>query len=155
MLDLSSYTGLSLQFDTKKNKLLIDANNTTFCSENNFKLEDLKPTLLNRILIYPEYIYTEYRKIYNCCDKEKFENTKLKHNLIMIPPNLLGIEYAKTHCYTSPLRTPTKSACILECIYGVMTVLIQVRKPRGAENECEVFESALIKAKKILSNYIE
>jgi oxalate decarboxylase/phosphoglucose isomerase-like protein (cupin superfamily) len=135
-------------YDNRKDKL-IPSLDVVIGNTETIPLDDVRATLLNKTIRYPDYVYIEYRRMFSKNDEKKFNENNLKHNLLIIPPNLLGIEFAKTHCYTSPHKEESHMACILECVYGVMTVVLQARKPRViAEDPAEVFEVGILKAKR-------
>lgn len=148
MIDLTSYLGIPIEYDNRKDKLIID-DNINVCNIEITNTEEVRPTLLNKTIKYPDYIYTEYRKLNKKTDQDKLFKCGLKHNLLVIPPNLLGIEFAKTHCYTHPHEDKPKLSCVLECVYGVMTVVMQSRKPKECNKDpYEIFEVGLVKAKR-------
>jgi oxalate decarboxylase/phosphoglucose isomerase-like protein (cupin superfamily) len=148
MLDLSTYLGIPLMYDNRKDKLL-PSSEVVIGETCVIPLEDVRATLLNKTIKYPDYVYVEYRRMFHKDHEKKFMEHNLKHNLLIIPPNLLGIEFAKTHCYTSPHKVDNSMAVVLECVYGVMTVVLQTRKPReNLEDPAEVFEVGILKAKR-------
>lgn len=153
----SKQLGLNVSINTTQCRFIyneddfknIDDKILKLCQHN---ITDLQPILINDLIDLPKNIYTEIRNIYD----EKLP-TSFRHNLILLPPQMVGIEYNKTHVYTSPtLATNLKAkikklSCILECVYGACVVTVQHRKPL---NECyepehpEVYEAGIAKLAK-------
>lgn len=110
-------------------------------------LGDIKDILLNNQIEYPDYVYSEARGVYSKPHEDIFVETKIKHNLIYMPNTMLGVEFVKSHIYTSKyvefksaqsvkklmnavkgkVDDKPKFASILECIYGSCVVILQRR----------------------------
>jgi len=137
-------------------------------------LNDLRDILLNNQIEYPSYVYSEARGVYHKYHEELFVNSKIKHNLIYLPNTMLGVEFVKSHIFTSPfvnVKSPqsvkkilsasrgkvdksAKFATILECDYGSCVVILQNRASsidtdKGyATSVHEVSEAGIAKIKK-------
>ncbi len=133
-------------------------------------LDDFRKLLLNPVIEYPSHVYTEYRDVYSKNSLELFKGMGVRHNIIYIPNSMLGIEFNKTHIYTSKhvglkknstlksittnkSKTTIQFACILECLNGSCAVLLQNRKlPEDYIDQNlkdpEIYESGIVKLKK-------
>lgn len=124
MLDLQGISELPIQFDTETGKFVLDE--TLQCqNDNEVKLTEIIPILLNKYLKYPEIVYT--RKI-NICKKEEKDSSKYSYDLISLPPGLLGIEFNKTHIYHSD-ESQGKYASVVQVLNGEMYAIIQKNRP--------------------------
>lgn len=120
-----------------------------------YSLEQLKPTLVNPLVNLPEHIYTEYRHVEQSLEKKR--SSGIYQNFLILPPQMIGIEFCKTHIYTSPFLAKNwkarvkKIAYMLTCVQGSCIVTLQIRKPREEwieENKPEIFECGLAKLTK-------
>lgn len=160
-------TGLPINLNTSTCFLQVPNNLFEKFDEKIYKLEDLKDSLLNQDLENPEYIYSEYRGIYKKDNSKSFEQVNVHHNLIVLPSQMVGVEFSRSHIYTSKLlhendlkteivlnKKKVKShkfACVLEPILGSCIVLFQVRKPKESwlvANSPEIIEAGVVKLKK-------
>jgi hypothetical protein len=143
-------------------------------SVQDISLDDIKDILLNNQIKYPDYVYTEARGVYQKIHEKLFIDSGVKHSLIYLPNSMLGVEFVKSHIYTSPfiekinstsvkkilnaikgkVEVDAKFAAILECIYGNCVVIMQRRITKSnpkdiyASSTHDVIESGIAKLKK-------
>lgn len=147
MVDLYNISSLPIQFDF---------NNSSFVFQECVKcgnqvkvsLSNLIPALLNKTLRYPEVVYEENEDMYSDEDQDIFSNGLIHYDIVVLPAGLLGIEYIKTHIYYSP-KSEGKVATIVECLYGILTVLIQKNKPKDElDFDTSVEEGIMVKLRR-------
>jgi len=111
-------------------------------------LQNLLPALLNKSLRYPEDVYEENEDLFTTQDEELFKKSLLHYDIIVLPAGLLGIEYIKTHIYYSP-KSEGKYSSVVECLMGILTVLIQKNKPKDEYDfDTAVEEGIMIKLRR-------
>lgn len=147
MIDLQDISSLPIQFDFSEGTFVF--NECVKCSKlEKIPLSELTPALLNKTLKYPEIVYEEGENLYEDIDEEVFQGSNLKYEVIVIPAGLLGIEYIKSHIYYSP-ASEGKYGCMVECLYGMLTVLIQKNKPKDElDFDTSVEKGMMIKLRK-------
>lgn len=118
MLDLSSFCGVSLKYDELTGKLVIDEDYDF--DEEYISLNHIEPILLNKFLKYPEQVYRRITNVRSGADIE----SSINYNIYEIPSGLLGVEYIKTHIYSSEFKK-NKSSCVIEVVKGDLKVIIQ------------------------------
>jgi oxalate decarboxylase/phosphoglucose isomerase-like protein (cupin superfamily) len=116
-------------------------------------LEYVRPCLLNTELDVPVHLYRIYQgldiKVGSLEDVDK----NYQYDLLLMPPNVTGVEYSKTHGHATPI-IPNKNISypvIIEVLFGVGTFLFQKLNPNFdplLAVEPEVSEVYMIKAKK-------
>lgn len=147
MIDLQGALSLPLKFDPAKNVFVYPDHIKCRKSET-VRLINLIPTLLNKSLRYPENVYHENIDLFCSNDAEVFDSEQIHHELIVLPSGLLGIEYIKSHVYYSPFEKG-KSSSMVECIYGILTIIIQKNKPKDAlDFDTSVEEGMIVKLRK-------
>ena len=147
MIDLYSISSLPIQFNFSDSSFIfhdcINCRNRIKVS-----LSNLIPALLNKSLRYPEYVYEENEGLYSTNDQSFFNGTPLHYDIVVLPAGLLGIEYIKTHIYFSP-ESEGKTASFIECLYGILTVLIQKNEPKEEfDFDTSVNEGIMIKLRR-------
>lgn len=121
MIDLSDICGLPISFD--KESATISYDKCVSCSNlDNVSLVSIIPTLLNKYLKYPEYVYSHHRNIVHIDDLAGLNG--FSYDIIVVPYGLLGIEYIRTHVYHSQ-EVEGKYDCIVEVLSGALTVVLQ------------------------------
>ena len=147
MINLQDLLSFPSLFDKKDNSLIFPSN-VSFSRSSTITLDDLRPILLNRTLMYPKDVYTEFVDVYFNKDYEKYNKYDLHFNIIVIPTGLLGIEYNKTHIFFQE-KSKTKLCCLVEVIFGYATIVLQKIKPKDKyQIGTEVEEVVIIKAQK-------
>lgn len=91
-------------------------------------ISEISPILLNKSLKYPETVYNQCMGVSR--DVSVREGS-VRCNLFHIPSGLLGIEFNRTHVYTSNEQRG-KSACLVEVMEGELTIILQ--KDKQAED---------------------
>lgn len=147
MIDLYSTSSLPIQFDFCKSGFVFQE---CVSCRNQIKvsLANLIPALLNKSLRYPEVVYEENEDMYSIEDAEMFDKHTLHYDIVALPAGLLGIEYIKTHIYYTP-ENKGKIATYVECLYGILTVLIQKNEPKDElDFDTSINEGIMIKLRK-------
>lgn len=117
-------SGLDLDFDEDNDQFIMG--DQVMC-QNCYRvtLDEMVPTLLNKSLRYPQYVYTFHEKVVH---QDHMHSSvwqdNLRYDIFHLPSGLLGIEYNKTHIFYTE-GDSTKAACILEVIAGEVTVVMQ------------------------------
>jgi len=147
MISLQDYSGLPLLLNNQ-DYTLQPAGEVSLENLERVKLDIIRPTLLNRTLKYPVYVYTEYSDV--CLQKHAsiLKKSKLHYNILVLPPGLLGIEYNKTHIF-SPDKDQNDITGIIDIVHGRGLVLIQKLKEKDSLSiETEVDFVSLFVVKK-------
>lgn len=119
MIDLSGVSGLPIKFDAEKVTIYFD--DCVNCGNIvKVPLSEMIPILLNKFLKYPELVYSHHCNITN----GEGALDKLTYDIITIPYGLLGIEYIRTHVYSSDYAEG-KFDCMVEVLTGKLTVVLQ------------------------------
>ncbi len=112
-LDLRKTLGFSVQID---NGEVVDSE-LSYVSSQSYAIKDMKSQLLNPDITCPEIFYTRYLGF----DKDSIYKEKgIKINLMVVHPNLAGIEFVKT----KGVRT-SKFPKIIEVVQGAGTIIMQ------------------------------
>ncbi|MCA9381188.1 hypothetical protein KC678_02895 [Candidatus Dojkabacteria bacterium] len=121
MIDLTDICGIPLFLDEETGNLTY-AECVACHNQKDVSISDIIPVLLNKFLKYPEQVYKHYVGMQN--GGEDFKASGVSYDVIHLPHGLLGIEYSKTHVFSS---TPSanKYSCMIEVSKGELTVLIQ------------------------------
>lgn len=82
-------------------------------------LDSMMPVLLNKYIRYPESVYSETIYRQTCRD-----NQGLRLYFIHIPPNLLGVEFTKTHVYYIK-KLEQKYAGFVQVLSGQVKLIAQ------------------------------
>jgi oxalate decarboxylase/phosphoglucose isomerase-like protein (cupin superfamily) len=134
--NLKSSSGLPLYFTGEE----LQSEKFQASSSSTIELEDIRPQLLNQELDCPDTFYTKYKDVDN--EDEHFKKQDLRVNMILMKPNLAGIEFVKskaTKCKNYPR--------LFEIVYGGGNVLLQ--KYVGPE-ENKVFRLQVKKGSKFI-----
>ncbi len=129
MINLQDISGLPLLLDTLNN-LLHPAGEIYYKDIDNVRLKNIRPILLNKTLRYPSFVYYEYQDICLKRHRKIFSKNKLHHNILILPPGLLGIEFIKSHIF-APDKDQNDITTIVEVLYGSGVVLFQEVKEKG------------------------
>lgn len=134
--NLKSSSGLPLYFTGEE----IQSEEFEASSSSTVELDDIRPQLLNQELDCPDTFYTKYKDIDN--KDGHFKKQDLRVNIILMKPNLAGIEFVKskaTKCKSYPR--------LFEIVYGGGNILLQ--KYIGPE-ENKVFRLQVKKGDKFI-----
>lgn len=144
MIDLSEVCGLPVQFDNENISFVL-ADDLNCDGEDQVKLSEIVPILLNKYLKYPEVVYKHRKNIFF---KDNQPN-RISYDMICIPFGLLGIEYIKTHVYYSP-EVVGKYDCVIEVLQGEMIVVMQKNQPKEDEWQYDTYveDLAIVTLKK-------
>ncbi len=147
MIDLFSSSSLPISYDPNSDRFIFT--DALRCNQyKKIELRKLIPALLNKTLKYPELVYSETEEIYFQDDAEIFASNPVKYEVIVLPPGLLGIEFIKSHIYYTQ-EEKGKYSCIVECLSGILTVIIQKNKQKDEfDFETSIKEGILITLRK-------
>jgi len=90
-------------------------------------LDYVRMVLLNRELDVPIHLYRVYTDLKEPGSKG-LANGKYHYDLLVMPPNVAGVEYVKTHGHMTPVANEKKGLTypvLIEILYGSATFLIQ------------------------------
>jgi oxalate decarboxylase/phosphoglucose isomerase-like protein (cupin superfamily) len=149
MIDLQSCCSLSIKFDQRENVFYF-SQEINYDNEKHVGLRELIPVLLNKSLVYPENVYTEYSRLKNS-DHDALFCSGLTYDVVCLPPGLLGIEFIKSHVYYSqPTSVDDEtSSDVIEVLYGVVTVILQKLEPKGPTDfDTNVSQGLILKARR-------
>ncbi len=105
-IDLKKSAGLSLNYENGS----ITSDDFKFERKKDFHIKEISQQLLNEEVTSPDYFFTKY---YNCDQDNIFKDKGLQINIVVLMPNLAGIEFVKT---LTDLNK--KSHRIIDVIYG-------------------------------------
>lgn len=144
MLALAEISGLPLTVHDDLENFLDSPEDVVCSSTLRVKLQEITPTLLNKSLRYPEFVYEQRVNVMNREDQEMWPQG-VEYDIISIPAGLLGIEYIKTHIFYSNEVTE-KAACIVHVLCGTLTVVLQRNAPKldKYDIETKVQEASLV-----------
>lgn len=146
MINLRDTSSLSVTFDNRDNAIFFPEHISSSRIER-VKLEELKPILLNRTLVYPDKVYTEYHDVSSNDDQQVYEKFGIHYNMVVLPTGLLGVEFTKSHIYAADSQSKNVT-CVVEVIKGGATVLMQKIKPKeDYEIETTVEDIIIVKVK--------
>jgi len=95
----------------------IDFNEVKYSKKKNFSFDDLKDQLLNDHL---QNVNVSYTKYYNLDVNGVFQTKNIKTDLLVVEPDVAGIEYVKTKAVQCSDHNK-----IIEIIHGGGTIIIQ------------------------------
>ena len=129
MINLKAVSGLPLQFD--KDELLFDSDLDSQ-GKATISLDNIRGELLNKSLSCPDHICNTYIQI---DQKGVLKQRKLRYDVVVMQPNLAGIEYVKTKGHYNDLVTSKDSLPeIVEVLSGWLTVLLQRPRVKPSQN---------------------
>jgi len=141
MIDLTDVSGMPIKFDDEKGRFYF-AEDLAYEGEYTVALSEIIPILLNRSLKYPEVVYKYSRNIYSKAVGSFSSN--ISFDLLYVPFGLLGIEYIKTHVYYNSACDENKMDCIIEVLYGELTVVMQKNCNKESDFEYDTKVDELI-----------
>lgn len=139
MIDLTCNCGFTLKFDEARGKIIF-GDEVSFEREDYIALDEIIPVLLNKYLKYPERVYKYHRNVVNGVEKP---HPNLTYDLIHIPYGLLGIEFIKTHIYTSPY-SESKYDSMIELLNGEMMVVMQKNEEKLDKYQMETYVEDIV-----------
>lgn len=148
MIDLQPVSGLPLNFDEESEKFRY-GEGILFDSVNRIPLTSMLPGLLNKALRYPETVYMEHKNIRHQQDDQFLRDTGYQFDVLMLPSGLMGVEFIRSHIfYSEPAENCSQVSEIVECLSGMLTVLLQQNNPKGEwDFETRVKEGLVVKLK--------
>lgn len=129
-LNIKSSTIFDISFNNTSLKLSVGSD-VIYSNIKTYTLTDLKPILLNQLVQNPEIVYYELRDCYSEKNPTNLTEYGLRHNLIILPSSMIGVEYVKTHIYTSAYKgksnKDTKYNAVIEVLSGSAYIILQDR----------------------------
>lgn len=142
MINLQEISSLPITFDDRDNALFVGENAS--CDQiSRIKLSEMIPILLNRTLVYPDKVYNEYLDVKYIDDEKVFKSKGLHYNVLVMPTGLLGVEYTKSHIYTTD-KAKTDIIGVIEVLYGAGTLIMQKLAPKDEFDFDTSVESVVI-----------
>lgn len=105
-------------------------------------LDSMKKVLLNPDIKKPKRVYLMYRNVYLKKDLKLFRKHNIRYDITIIPPNKLGLEWAKTKGHYHPKIKGLSYMELYEILHGSAHCLLQKEK-RG-----KIVDAVVVKAKK-------
>lgn len=129
MINLKTTTGLDIQFNANRRKIIVD-DNVIVSAIAQKHLNQMQAVIINDNLICPEIFYTIYAHIFRKKDSEFWKNSTLVYDLTFMLPNLAGIEFVKTYGHYNDINGQNRYGMseIIEVVYGAGAIIIQ--KPK-------------------------
>lgn len=148
MINLQASCSLPVEFDQSENFFHF-SEELDYDLETRVTLSDLVPILLNKSLLYPDSVYTEFSGL-RLPNHKKIFRSKLTYDIVCLPQGLLGIEYIKSHIYHSPSKNENdlSASCVVEVLHGVITIILQKTEWEEDSQEVSVGEGFILKVRK-------
>ncbi len=126
MIDLKTTTGLDVQFNGDRRKIIV-SDNVIVSAIANKSLKQMQSVIINDNLVCPEIFYTIYAHMFRRKDENYWLKSDLIYDLTFILPNLAGIEFIKTFGHYNDINKTNKygMAEIIEVAYGSGVVIMQ------------------------------
>jgi glucose-6-phosphate isomerase len=122
MVDLTKLVGLDIKFDEKNYKLSF-AKGLTQRQPAVRTLDQMREVLVDESISLPKELYYMYRDVHNLKDEELLKKYKLRFDITVIKPGILGSEFMKTQGHYHPKDYPE----LYEVVYGQALCLQQRR----------------------------
>lgn len=130
MIYLAKQSGFDIKVDNDNHEILT-SESVAYKDVLEGSLEYVRGSLLNSDLDVPIHLYRVYQDLHISNDKVIKEDGDYKYDLLLMPPNVVGVEYVKTHGHIQA-QIPNKDLtypCIIEVLYGAATFLLQRFSP--------------------------
>ncbi len=137
MTSLQDICTLPVDFDENSSSVRLDEAQINCTNRCRISIDSLTPTLLNKSLTHPRYVYSEYSLHHK--DDQDLIDKGLNYELIVLPAGLLGIEYIRSHIYfkaSSPWTREIHFSSIVEGVYGTVTLLMQKNCEDSQDEVC-------------------
>ncbi len=124
MIYLSKPSSFNIKLDNNSHSLILEEG-IRYDDVLEGTLDYVRPCLLNPDLDVPIHLYRVYQNLHNEADKSLGD--KVEYDLLLMPPNVTGVEYVKTHGHKTP-EIPGKDLTypvIIEILYGAGTFILQ------------------------------
>lgn len=148
MIDLTDISGLPVSLDEESCKLCPNEE-IEYTHEEEIRLNDIAPILLNKFVKYPEHVGYIYKKVGKKSHVSDLNDSKASYDLIVIPFGLLGIEFNKSHIFYSEPKAG-KYSSVVEVLRGEVTLILQEneehRDPLALNTIVERIEMIKLKA---------
>lgn len=127
MIDLSKQSGLPIQLDEKTYKLKFGDGLTKPAAQARM-FSEIKSVLMDpEAKPEREEIYFMYRDVHKTIDEETIREHKVRYDITVLPPSLLGQEFVKTagHYHSRVPGEDYEYPELYEVLYGNATFMIQ------------------------------
>ncbi|MFC1646056.1 glucose-6-phosphate isomerase family protein [Candidatus Omnitrophota bacterium] len=139
MFDLNSFLGMDVKFNPQEYKLIFD-NNPAVRKPAVRTIEQMKDVLADSSVSMPKELYFMYRDVYCSKDNDTIRKHKLRFDVTVIKPGMLGREFMKTAGHYHPKSYPE----LYEVVYGEALCLQQ----RADKNDAtKIKEVIVVRAK--------
>lgn len=130
MVDLEKISGLSIKFDEKNNSLVF-GEGVKEVKPTVRKLEEILIVLVDKTVKEPKEFYYMFRDVHKTSDEKIIRKNKLRYDITVIPPAIVGKEYIKTSGHYHPLVPNTNLAYpeVYEVFLGTAHYLLQKSLP--------------------------
>lgn len=134
MIDLKTTTGLDIQYNNDRRKIII-SDNVIVSAIAQRSLKQMQSVIINDNLICPEVFYTIYAHLFKRKDIESWKSSGLIYDLTFILPNLAGVEFIKTYGHYNDINkhNPSGMMEIIEVAYGGGVIILQ--KPKKIDRD--------------------
>lgn len=126
MIYLSKQSGFDIKVDNIDHELIL-VDSVKYDDVLEGTLDYIRPCLLNDELDVPIHLYRIYRNLHNEGELSISPKNDFRYDLLLMPPNVMGIEYVKTHGHRSPKVSGSALTYpqVIEILYGGGTFLMQ------------------------------
>ncbi|MDD5566350.1 MAG: glucose-6-phosphate isomerase family protein [Candidatus Omnitrophica bacterium] len=135
MVALQDTAGIKVSLDAAKPELVFDKELNAHAPGIR-TLEEMREVILDKAVTRPEELYYMYRDVYAHKDSGLLQSHKLRYDVTLIKPDMLGKEYMKTAGHYHP----GDFGELYEVLYGRCFCLLQ----RHGSNDTAVIEEAIL-----------
>jgi len=119
-VDLGKTSGLEIKLDSTKNELVF-GKGLNFSKAAVRTLQDMREVLLDKEIKAPQELYYMYRDVHASSDEKLLRKNKLRYDVTVIKPDMLGEELMKTAGHYHP----GSFGELYEVVYGDCLCLLQ------------------------------
>lgn len=126
MIYLAKQSGFDIKVDNVIHDLILEKG-VEYSEVLEGTMDYVRRCLINRGLDVPVHLYRVYQDLHSE-DTKFIKEEGLRYDLLLMPPNVAGIEYVKTHGHRTPFATKRGNysyPVIIEILYGGATFLLQ------------------------------
>jgi len=127
MIFLSKLSGFDFKVDNLSHELIL-GDNVKYDDVLEGTMDHVRKCLINRELDVPIHLYRVHQNLHLEGDKILSQDGDYQYDLLLMPPNVTGIEYVKTHGHRSPFVSDKQKLTfptVIEILYGAATILLQ------------------------------
>ncbi|MBL7129964.1 MAG: glucose-6-phosphate isomerase [Candidatus Omnitrophica bacterium] len=120
MIDLNNFLGMNIKFNPQEYKLIFDKD-PAIREPAARTIDQMKEVLANSNISSPKELYFMYRDVYCLKDNDIIKEHRLRFDVTVIKPGMLGKEFMKTAGHYHPKSYPE----LYEIVYGEALCLQQ------------------------------